>query len=292
MNKKFSFLLPTLLALTLAAGIFIGGKLHFSDSPERLFSTNSKKDKLNRLIDFIEYEYVDDINTDSIVDVTVNDILGNLDPHSVYIPKNEMQGVAENMKGDFVGIGVSFRVNQDTITVVRPIIGGPSFEKGLKAGDKIMTADDEILFGKDLANSEIITKLKGKIGSSVQLGVYRPVEKRFFKVNVTRDRVPIRSVEAQYMLTPEMGYIKINRFAESTYKEFISALDGLQEEGAEKLVLDLRDNPGGYLGIAELMADEFLEEGKLILFTKNKKGRIKKAFATDEGSLKASQFTC
>ena len=284
MGKKFNFLLPTVLALTLAAGIFIGGKLHFSDSPERLFSTNSKKDKLNRLIDFIEYEYVDDINTDSIVDVTVNDILGNLDPHSVYIPKNEMQSVAENMKGDFVGIGVSFLNANDTITVVRTIIGGPSHEEGLKAGDKIMTADDEILFDKDLSNSQIITKLKGKIGSTVELGVYRPVEKRFFKVNVTRDRVPIRSVEAQYMLTPEMGYIKINRFAESTYREFIGALDQLQVEGAEKLVLDLRDNPGGYLGIAELMADEFLEEGKLILFTKNKKGRIKKAFATEEGA--------
>ena len=284
MNKKLSFLLPAVLALTLAVGIFIGGKLHFYDSPERLFSTNSKKDKLNRLIDFIEYEYVDEINTDSIVDVTVNDILGNLDPHSVYIPKSEMQEVAENMKGDFVGIGVSFRNEKDTITVVRPIIGGPSDQKGIQAGDKIMTADDEILYGKDLANSDIIAKLKGKIGSDVTLGVYRPVEKRFFKVKVTRDRVPIRSVEAQYMLTSEMGYIKINRFAESTYNEFVQSLDQLLEEGAEKLVLDLRDNPGGYLGIAELLADEFLEEGKLILFTKNKKGRIKKAFATKEGA--------
>lgn len=283
MEKKNSYLWPTLFALAVSIGVFIGGKLHFNDTPEKLFSTNSKKDKLNRLIDYIDYEYVDDVDTDSIVDVTVNNILGKLDPHSVYIPKSEMQEVSENMKGDFGGIGVSFYMFHDTITVIRTIKNGPSYISGILPGDRILTADNDTLFGKRIANDTVVSKLKGKIGTKVDLKVFRKKENRFMDITVTRNRIPIKSVEAYYMLTKDMGYIKINRFAESTFKEFKDALRKLKIRGAEKLVLDLRDNPGGYLGIAEKLADEFLEEDKLILYTKNKKGRIKKAFATDKG---------
>ncbi|SHG76984.1 S41 family peptidase [Flagellimonas flava] len=283
MKKKYQYIVPTLLAFVLAVGIFIGGKLHFDDSPEKLFSTNSKKDKLNRLIDYIDYEYVDDIDTDSIVDVTVNNILGKLDPHSVYIPRSEMEEVSENMKGDFVGIGISFYMYRDTITVIRTIKNGPSHKSGIKAGDRILIADKDTLFGRRIANNEIVSTLKGKIGTKVDLKVFRKSDNRTLDVTVTRDRVPIRSVDSYYMLTSDMGYIKINRFAESTFGEFKDALRKLKLRGAEKLVLDLRDNPGGYLGIAEKLADEFLEDDKLILFTKNKKGRVKKAFATKKG---------
>ncbi len=284
MKSKYNYIWPTIIALALAIGVFIGGKLHFNDTPERLFTTNSKKDKLNRLIDYIDYEYVDEINTDSIVDVAVNNILDKLDPHSVYIPKREMNQVSENMKGDFVGIGIIFNMFRDTITVIRPVEKGPSFLKGIIAGDRILMADKDTLFGKRLPNDEIVDKLKGKKGTSVQLKVYRKQENKIFTVTVKRDLVPIRSVEAYFMLTDDMGYIKVNRFAESTYKEFASALKDLQKKGATKMTLDLRDNPGGYLGIAEQMADEFLEKGKLILFTKNKKGKIDKTFATSKGS--------
>lgn len=283
MKKKYQYILPTLLALAVAIGIFIGGKLHFDDTPEKLFSTNSKKDKLNRLIDYIDYEYVDEIDTDSIVDVTVNNILGKLDPHSVYIPKSEMEEVSENMKGDFVGIGVSFYMYRDSITVIRTIKNGPSHVSGIKPGDRILVADKDTLHGLRMPNSEVVSKLKGKIGTKVDLKVYRKSENRTMTITVTRDRIPIKSVESYYMVTRDMGYIKINRFAESTFKEFKDALRKLKLRGAEKLVLDLRDNPGGYLGIAEKLADEFLEEDKLILYTKNKKGRIKKAFATKKG---------
>ena len=283
MNKKFGYLWPTILAFVLAIGIFIGGKLHFNDSPEKLFSTNSKKDKLNRLIDYIDYEYVDEIDTDSIVDVTVNNILDKLDPHSVYIPKDQMAEVEENMKGDFVGIGIRFNKFRDTVTVVRTIKGGPSDKKGLLAGDKILMANGDTLFGKRIPNSTLVSTLKGRPGTAVSLTVYRKSEGRTFKVDLKRDVVPIRSVDAQFMLTSDMGYLRINRFAESTFKEFKKALFQLEQRGAKKLVLDLRDNPGGYLGIAEKMADEFLEDGKLILFTKNKKGKIDKAYATDRG---------
>lgn len=284
MKKKYTYLLPTLIAAALALGIFVGGKLHFNDTPERLFSTNSKKDKLNRLIDYIDYEYVDDINTDSIVDVTVNSILEKLDPHSVYISEEEMARVSENMKGDFVGIGVNFYPYKDSIAVIRTIKDGPSYIKGIKPGDRILMAGNDTLYGKEMPSEIIIDKLKGKEGSKVKLTVYRKSEDKILTINVKRGIVPIKSVESYYMITSDMGYIKVNRFAESTYKEFKSALTILQKKGAQKLVLDLRDNPGGYLGVAEQMADEFLKDDKLILFTKNKKGNIDKSYATDKGS--------
>ncbi|MFH6602912.1 S41 family peptidase [Maribacter algicola] len=283
MKKKYLYLGPLILSAVLALGIFVGGKLHFNDTPEKLFTTNSKKDKLNRLIDYIDYEYVDEIDTDSIVDVTVNNILEKLDPHSVYIPKREMAKVSENMKGDFVGIGVNFYPYKDTIAVIRTIQDGPSFLKGIKPGDRILMADNDTLFGRDFINDSVVQKLKGRKGTNVRLKIYRKSVDSIFTVNIKRDVVPIKSVTAYYMLTDDMGYIKINRFAESTFKEFKSALRELREQGAKKLTLDLRDNPGGYLGIAEQMADEFLEDGKLILFTKNKRGKIDKIYATDEG---------
>ena len=284
MNKKYGFLLPLIIAMAIAVGVFVGGKLNFNDSPERLFTTNSKKDKLNRLIDYIDYEYVDDVNTDSIVDVTVNSILEKLDPHSVYIPEKEMTRVSENMKGDFVGIGINFYSYRDTITVIKTVEDGPSFLKGILPGDRILMSNKDTLYGKELPSELIIDKLKGKEGTSVNLTVYRKAEDKIFDVKIKRGIVPLKSVDAFYMLTKDMGYIKVNRFAESTFKEFKKALYTLQKRGAKKLVLDLRDNPGGYLGMAEEMADEFLEDGKLILFTKNKKGKIDKSYATEEGS--------
>lgn len=282
--KKSFYIWPTAIALALSLGIFLGGKLNFNDTPEKLFSTNSKKDKLNRLIDFIDYEYVDEINTDSIVDVTVNNILNKLDPHSVYIPKSEMKRVSENMKGDFVGIGINFYIIQDTIAVIRTVEKGPSYRKGIQPGDRILMADTDTLYGKRLASDEVVGKLKGAQGSSVKLKVYRKSEDRYFDVMLRRDHIPLKSVDAYFMLSPDMGYIRVNRFAESTYTEFMNALKALQRQGATKLTLDLRDNPGGYLGIAEQMADEFLKDGKMILFTKNKNGEVSKSIATRKGS--------
>lgn len=283
MKRKYSYIWPTVIGTALAIGIFIGGKLHFNDYPEKLFTTNSKKDKLNRLIDYIDYEYVDDVNTDSIVDLTVNNILDKLDPHSVYIPKDNMEKVSEDMKGDFVGIGINFYNIRDTIAVIRPVDNGPSFYKGIQSGDRILMADDDTLYGRNMTSEAIVEELKGEKGTFVKLQVYRKKENRTFNVTVKRDVIPLKSVDAYYMMTPDMGYIKVNRFAESTYKEFRKALEVLEKQGARKLTLDLRDNPGGYLGIAEEMADEFLKKGKLILFTKNKSGKIDKNFATDRG---------
>lgn len=273
-----------MLGIAIAAGIFIGGKLNFSDSSDRFFTSNSKKDKLNRLIDYIDYEYVEDVNTDSIVDVTVNSILDNLDPHSTYIPKKDLQTVTENMKGDFVGIGVSFYTYRDSVTVIRALEGGPSLKAGIKGGDRIIMANGDSIYGKNWTNEEVVNRLKGEKDSKVDLKIYRRGEPELLDFTVRRSEVPIKSVDAAFMLSNNLGYIKINRFAESTFKEFKRGLTRLQNEGAEMLVLDLRDNPGGFLGIAEQIADEFLEKGKLILFTKNKKGNIERSFATSRGS--------
>ncbi len=279
-DKKY---IPFFIGLAIAVGIFIGGKLNFADDSNRLFSSNNKKDKLNRLIDFIDYEYLEEVNTDSIVDVTVNGILDNLDPHSVYIPKSDMKRVAENMKGDFVGIGISFLDHNGFITVIKTIENGPSEKAGIKGGDRIVMANGDSLNGYRFSDEQLINKLKGPIDTDVVLKVYRKGEPELLEFTVTRDLVPIKSVDAAYMLTERLGYIKINRFAESTYKEFKKELKKLKGLGANELALDLRDNPGGFLNIAEQIVDEFLEDDKLILYTKNKRGTIEKSFATRKG---------
>ncbi|KAB8151505.1 PDZ domain-containing protein [Kordia sp. TARA_039_SRF] len=290
MNKKTQYLLPIIIAAAVAAGVFIGGKLNFSATPEKLFSSNTSKDKLNRLIDYIDYEYVDDVDVDSIVDVTVNNILENLDPHSVYIPSEEEKRVAENMQGDFVGVGIRFDMINDTLTVVRTLEGGPSVAAGIKAGDRILMADKDTLYGKNLRNTQIITRLKGTENTSVKLKIYRKSTDEELFIDLKRAKVPIKSVVAHYMLTDDLGYIKINRFAETTYEEFEEALNNLQAKGARHLALDLRNNPGGILDITRDIADEFLEDGKLILFTKNKKGEVEKYYATDEGDFENGEI--
>ena len=283
--------IPLIMGVAIAAGVAIGGKLNFTDTSDNLFTTNSKKDKLNRLIDYIDYEYVDEINTDSIVDVTVNGILDNLDPHSTYIPKEDLARITESMKGDFVGIGINFYPYKDTIAVIKPTEGGPSERVGIMSGDRILYADGDTIFGRSNITNELITKkLKGEKNTKVKLTVYRKGEDKLLEFEVKRKSIPIKSVESAYMLTENLGFIKINRFAESTYKEFKQALDELQDQGATKLVLDLRDNPGGFLGVAEQIADEFLEDDKLILFTKDKKGKEERTYATSRGDFEDGEI--
>ncbi|MDH7448358.1 S41 family peptidase [Aquimarina sp. 2201CG14-23] len=284
-SKKY---LPLFIGLAMGAGVFLGSKLDFSNPSAKLFSYNAKKEKLNRLIDYIDYEYVDEINTDSIVDVTVNRILENLDPHSVYIPPEELEGITESMQGDFIGIGVSYYPYRDTISVIHTIKGGPSERSGILAGDRILMADQDTLFGKRLRRDRLADKLKGELNSQVQLKVYRKGT-GVFDVVVKRGRVPLRSVDASYMLKENLGYIKVNRFAETTYKEFKNALDSLLDMGAKSLVVDLRDNGGGFIAPALKMADEFLKNDALIMFTKNKKGAIENNYATRNGSFEEGE---
>lgn len=263
-------------------GVVIGGKLNYF-SQDVSGSVNNHKNKLNRLINLIEQNYVDQINTDSIVDLTVNGILEKLDPHSVYIAKNDMDQVAESMRGDFVGIGVNFYMYNDSVAVIKPLPGGPSEKAGIKAGDRILFADNYQLFGKKLPNDSLFPRLKGKIGSEVELTVYRKSVNKKLKVKLKRGIIPIKSVDVALMLNDRIGYIKINRFAESTYKEFKNGLNQLKKQGAQTIVLDVRDNGGGYLDQAVKIVDDFLVENAPIVTTKNKKGQIDKTKATGGG---------
>lgn len=282
MKKSFKYV-PLLLGVALAAGIFIGSKLNFADSTERIFATNSKKDKLNRLIDYIDFEYVDLINTDSIVDVTVNSILKNLDPHSVYIPVNEYQSVAEDMRGKFVGIGVSFYIYNDTVAVISTIDGGPAEKAGIRPGDRILYANDKPLYGEFSERDSITSTLRGALNSRVNLKVYRSSENREIEFKLTRKEVALKSVDAGFKINEKLGYIKVNRFAETTHDEFRASLEGLIDEGIESLIIDLRNNPGGYVFAAERMLDELLPKGTLILKTKNKSGTLENTITKRRG---------
>lgn len=271
---------PIIIAMAVAFGLLLGNNLN--NSPE-LSGKNTYKHKLNKLIDFIEREYVDEINTDSIVDLTVNGILENLDPHSVYIAKNELQFVNESMKGDFVGIGVNFYMYKDSLAVIKPTPNGPSEKAGILAGDRILFAGKTQLFDKNITNDTLLAKLKGQENSKIELLVYRKSVNKKFKFTVTRGVVPIKSVDVALMVNNKKGYIKINRFAETTYTEFHKALLDLKKQGMNELIIDLRDNGGGYLEIANQIADEILKENVLIVKTKNKKGNIDKTLATNKG---------
>lgn len=280
LKKKY---VPLLFSLGIVLGIFLGTFLDFGSSDTAFFNTNSKKEKLNKLIDYIDYEYVDTVNTDSIVEVTVNGILDNLDPHSTYIPQGELQKIEENMKGDFVGIGIRFYPYKDSVVVIQSIVGGPSYQAGIKGGDRIVYADGILLSGQAMSDDSLSSILKGRVNTPVDLQIKREGIEDLISYRVKRSIVPISSVIASYMLTDQLGYIKINRFAESTYDEFRKALKELKSKGATQLALDLRNNPGGYVSSAEGIADEFLEKNKLILFTKNKTGKINKSFANSGG---------
>lgn len=291
MKESSNKYLPLLLGFACAIGVLLGSVLDFPNyTSSSLLSNNKKKEKLARLIDYIEYEYVDDVNIDSIVDVTVNGILTDLDPHSVYIPQEEYARLSESMQGDFVGIGVSFYNVNDTIAVIQPLEGGPSEKVGIQGGDRILYANGQPLFNKNISNDSITEHLKGEENTKVVLKVYRKGVPELLEFNVRRGRVPLKSVDAAYMLTDKLGYIKINRFAESTYKEFKENLLKLKDQGATQIALDLRNNPGGYLGEATQIVDEFLPDDKLILITKNKKGAIENTFATDAGNFEEGKL--
>jgi len=289
MKSNNNIYFPIFIFFTLAFGIWLGGLLNFpKEAP--LLSKNNSKNKLYKIIDFIDSEYVDKINTDSIVDLTVNDILAKLDPHSVYIPPSEQTGVAESMKGDFVGIGVNFYMYKDTVAVIKPLENGPSEKAGIKAGDRILYANNYKLYGRKLPTDSLFAKLKGEEGSEVELTIFRKSDNKKHKIKLKRDVVPIKSVDVAVMVNPTTGYIKINRFAETTYDEFKSGLKKLQKQGAKSLLLDVRENGGGYMETAAKIADEFLKDKQLIVFLKNRKGRIDKTFATDKGSFETGKL--
>jgi len=290
--KLRKYLWPLFIAISLVIGILIGNILPiFGNKPFSDTFQNKSREKLNTLIDLIEKEYVDNVDSDSIIDLTVNNILAQLDPHSVYISKAEMNEAQESMKGSFVGIGINSYNYKDTLTIIKPVFDGPSYKAGLKNGDRILYANDKKLFGSEIKNDSLISMLKGDAGSKVTLKVYRKKENKILTITVTRAEVPLKSVDIGLIFKDKIGYIKINRFSETTYAEFKTALKSLIKKGANELILDLRENGGGYMDQAIQIADEFLAEGDIIVKTINKQGNERITKATEKGSFEDGKLT-
>jgi len=289
MNNKIKIYLPLILSIAIAFGIFLGSFLNYKEKPISFFGGSPQEKKIKRLIDYIQYEYVDEVNTDSLLDGTIKNMLSKLDPHSVYISAKERQSISESMDGKFVGIGIQFRMYKDSLTVVKVLENGPSKKAGIQDGDRILTANNDTLYGKNIKSDYVLKTLKGKPKTKVSLTVFRKSENKTLPFTITRGEIPIKSVDATYMLNKEFGYIKINKFAATTYDEFKVSLTNLLNQGMQKLILDLRNNPGGYMQVATEIIDEFLEKGKLIVFTKNKKEKIDEIFATKKGAFENGQ---
>ena len=255
--------IPLIIAAAFAAGMWTGSYLfprqHRWDGQE----------KLATVLKLIDNQYVDTVDIDSILEQSIPDILSHLDPHSVYIPASELQAINDELSGSFSGIGISFSILNDTVTVLEVIPGGPSEKVGLLAGDRIITVDDSVAAGRGWNNERVMTTLRGSKGSSVKLGIQRSTSPgKTFEYTVTRGDIPVTSVDASYMLDDVTGYIKVNRFATQTYSEFLQAMVSLKSQGATRYVIDLRGNGGGLMHTAILMANEFLPRQSLIVSTK------------------------
>lgn len=279
--KSRSIYWPMIIAISIVLGMYIGSRLNYPAKPVALAASGSKEQKIRQIINYIDYDYVDDVNTDSLLDLTIVDMLHRLDPHSSYIAKQDVQASEESVHGKFTGIGIEYQIYKDTLVVVRVIEGGPSEKAGLKGGDRLIEVNDSLL---DISSAEKIgNQLRGEYGSKVKLGVYRRGGAGIQSYQVKRGEIPLVSVDAAYMLTDSIGLIKINRFAETTHEEFVKAMSELKSKGLQKLILDLRDNPGGLLTSANDLADEFLKKGQLIVFTKERSGQKDETFATSKG---------
>lgn len=275
--------LPLYLGIAIAVGILIGSSFNFKNRANSIFKANSEEAKIKRLIDYIQYDYVDDVDTENLLDGAIDQIVNKLDPHSHYFSKQDFERDNEHMQGNFKGIGVQFVIHEDSVVVTKILKGGPSKKAGILAGDRILFADNDTLSGVKITSEKVMNTLKGEEGTEVNLKVYRRSNGKIIDFEIERGEIPIQSLPTCYMLNDVIGYIKLDRFARTSFDEFKIALDKLIDKGMEKMVLDLRDNPGGYMDIASQIVDEFLENDKLIVFTKNKKGDIDKVFATDKG---------
>ena len=243
----------------------------------------SQATKLESLLYHIDNMYVDSVDDGKLVEAAIVRMLEELDPHSIYIPKEELDGVNEPLKGNFEGVGIQFNILHDTIYVVDAIAGGPSERLGIRAGDRIVRIDSENVAGVGFKNADVMTRLRGKKGSKVNVAIVRQGTPGTLDFTITRDKIPIYSVEASYMAAPEVGYIKVSRFSATTMKEFREKLDLLKKAGMKDLILDLQGNGGGYLRTAIEMSDEFLPDKKLVVYTQGRKAPREDTYSTAEG---------
>lgn len=259
------------MALCVIIGILVGTFYANHFSGNRLNIINSGSNRLNNLLHIIDDQYVDKVNIDTLVDKAIPQILADLDPHSVYISAKDVQQATDDLKGSFSGVGIEFVIRDDTIRVQGVVKNGPAEQAGILAGDKIVSVDGKPFVGKVVTNNEAMRRLKGPKDTKVKIGVVRYGQKKVKEFTITRGDIPQKSISAAYMLDENTGYIKIKNFGENTYPELLIALAKLSQEGFNNLVIDLRDNTGGYLNSAVQMANEFLPKNRLIVYTEGRK---------------------
>ncbi len=283
--KKASIWVPVTVALTFILGFLAGDILNRQSGPTRT------QKKFQTILNLIRKDYVDEVNLDSLLENTLPSLLTNLDPHSAYIPAKDLQSVNEELDGSFCGIGVQFTLNNDTITVIEVISGGPAEKVGMMAGDRIVKVDGENVAGIGITQEQVLKQLRGERDTRVKLGVKRPNAKKTLTFEVTRGDIPVTSIDASYIVSPGIGYVKVNKFGRTTYDEFWQALNQLKNDGAQDFIIDLRGNTGGFMEIAFLMANEFLDNGQTIVTTKGRDFYSTKEVRADgTGNFKDSQL--
>ncbi len=276
--KPGRFRIPSLVFI-LTLGIVLGTQI------EKLFSEDNLRDgiiKFNDVLTYTEKYYVEQVDTPKLVEAAIDGMLSKLDPHSVYIPADQVEGIEESFRGDFEGIGIEFQMVSDTITVVSPITGGPSEALGILPGDRIIKISGDDAIG--LTNDEVMKKLRGDAGTTVDIEVYRPEAGKTLEYKITRDKIPLYSVDTHLMLNKNTGYVSVSRFSETTYDELKEALNDLKKKGMQQLVLDLRGNPGGYLSQAVKAADLFISGKKKIVYTKGRRSDFDEEYFASESS--------
>lgn len=286
MNKKLNKIyLPIFFAIVLVFGIFLGKALNNNPHTNyaQLYRANNK---LGVIIDYIETRYVDTISRSKLEEAAIPGILEELDPHSVYIPAKDMKAVNEDMRGDFEGIGVMFIHQTDTAIITSVITGGPSNKVGVLAGDRIIMVDDSLIAGQNILSDDLVGMLKGEKGTKVKVSVERKNVPELIDFEIIRDKIPLYSVDVSYMIDDEIGFIKISRFSGTTYDEFIEGAEKLLDKGMKKLILDLRGNPGGYMVAATNIVDQFLEAGKMIVYTQGKSSPKQDIYSSAHGICK------
>jgi carboxyl-terminal processing protease len=281
-NKKSVVLFPLILALVLIIGMLFGVKLSHSGISERLL-IYPRADKVNNVLNLIEDSYVDTVSRDKLEEVAIESILQKLDPHSVYIPANEFQEMNEPLEGNFSGIGIQFNMQNDTVVVTSTIVNGPSKKVGVKPGDRIVKVNDSIIAGVKMTDDNIIKKLKGEKGTLVKISVKRRGINGLIDFKISRDKILLSSIDVSYLIAPKIGYIKINKFSKTASDEFIAAVKKLHSRGMKKLIVDLRGNGGGLLETAIKIADQFLDDRQLIVYTEGRARSRSNSYSTPGG---------
>lgn len=280
-RKRPSVFQPVMFALVLVVGVYIGSTMSKGDVFVFENSRSGNANKLVNVIDYIDDYYVDEVKKEDIIENAIATVLEDLDPHSYYISADEYKSVHERMEGNFEGIGVEFMIQDDSLMVVSALQGGPSLRSGIKPGDRIVRVDGQEISGASLNNERVTSLLKGESGSEVNLGIARANKELNFTIK--REAIPIYSVVAGFTVAEDVGYVKVVRFARHTYEEFVEAVDELRDEGAKKIIMDLRSNGGGYLEPATRMVEEFLERGELIVYTQGRSAGEDRIVSTHNG---------